>query len=244
MKITTINSIETSSICDRKCQYCPCKDQGKHREVGLMTMEVFEKAMEWILYFSRQGTQQELNLFGVGEPTLNPLLPEMIELAKKNIRIGQPVHINTNGQWIDTSTTKITEKELAYVSRLKRAGISHIDLTGHNAFRTAKAIRVLQSVNISGQLSIDYITNPNTWAGQVEWFPPQYNAGPCPWLLRGQVMIMSNGDVTRCCIDAFGTGVMGNVMTDDLSKMNCTSFALCESCHHDIGQAEQRRIIL
>lgn len=242
MKISTINSIEVSSICDRKCPYCPAKDQHLHRKTGLMTMETFEKALSWVLHFSRKGTQQELNLFGVGEPTINPLLPQMIERARKVLPLRQALHINTNGHWIDTETTEITEKEEGYARGLRRAGISHIDITGHDPFKTAKMIRIFRQVGIPGTLSFDYITAPNNWAGQVDWFSPEYEAGPCPWITRGQAMIMSDGKVTRCCIDAFGRGILGTV-DDDLAKMDVTAFGLCETCHHEVMH-EQRRIIL
>lgn len=234
MKISTINSIETSSLCDRKCPYCPAKDQGQHRKTGLMDMDTFDAALVWVRHFSVKGTQRELNLFGVGEPTLNPLLPEMISKARAVMPLRLPVHINTNGHWIDITTTLLTEGELDYARRLKTAGIDHIDITGHDAFRTAKAIRIFQAVGICGNLSFDYITQPNNWAGQVDWFKPVYNAGPCPWLGRGQVMVMSDGNVTRCCIDAFGTGILGTVH-DQLDTIEASPFALCEGCHHQVA---------
>lgn len=233
MNISTINSIETSSLCDRKCRYCPARDQGQHRPVGLMDMDTFMQALTWVRFFSVRGTQRELNLFGVGEPTLNHLLPEMIAKARTVLPMRCPVHINTNGHWVDTSTTLVTQEETDYATRLKTAGIDHIDITGHDPFRTAKAIRIFQAVGICGNLSFDYITQPNNWAGQVDWFKPIYNAGPCPWLGRGQVMVMSDGSVTRCCIDAFGTGIMGTVH-DKLDTIDMEPFGLCGKCHHQV----------
>jgi len=232
MKIQTINSIEVSSICDLSCRYCCAKDQGKYRETGLMTMDTFLQTMEWVLFFSRRGTQMELNLFGVGEPTLNPLLPDMISQARKNLRSCMPVHINTNGHWVDASTMLVTEAERNYILRLKGAGISHIDVTGHVPFRTAKAIRVLQLCGMPGRLSVDPMTAPNNWAKQVDWFNPTYNAGPCPWINKGQIMVMSNGDITRCCIDAFGKGILGRIDQTDIDAIDVSPFRLCQDCHH------------
>lgn len=222
MKITTINSIEISSLCNLKCPYCPASIQGQHRQTGLMSMETFEKAIEWARYFARKGTQREINLFGVGEPTLNPDLAYMIELARNKLPFGQKLHINTNGL--------LMTRELAV--KIKDAGIDHVDITGHDPYHTAKTIRIFREVGIAGQLSFDYITAPNNWAGQVDWFEPDYHKQwPCPWIGNGQVMVMSNGDVTRCCIDAFGTGIMGTV-NDDLTQMDVTPFELCRKCHH------------
>ena len=192
-------------------------------------METFERAIAWVAYFSGKGTQRELNLFGVGEPTLNPKLPEMIKIARENLSVKCPVHTNTNG--------KLMTKELAI--KLKQAGINHIDITGHNARDTAKCIRIFREVGIDGKLSVDYMTQPNNWAGQVDWFVPNYEY-PCPWLHNGQVMVMWNGDITRCCIDAFATGVIGNVYDNRLDQLEVTPFRLCQDCHSTVPGEENK----
>jgi hypothetical protein len=46
-------------------------------------------------------------------------------------------------------------------------------------------------------------------------------------------MVMSDGAVTRCCIDAFGTGILGTV-EDNLALMDVTPFGLCAQCHHTV----------
>lgn len=223
MKVATVNTIELSSLCDNRCRYCPASVQGEHRETGLMNRATFEKALEWALYFARQGSQREINLFGVGEPTLHPDLPEFIALARERLPFKQVLHLNTNGNRMTA--------ELARA--VKNAGIDHIDITGHDHEATARTIRIFREVGIEGNLSYDFVTAPNNWAGQVDWFEPQYDAGPCPWIHRGQVMVMSDGSVTRCCIDAFGTGIMGSVW-DDLAAMDVTPFELCRKCHHKV----------
>jgi sulfatase maturation enzyme AslB (radical SAM superfamily) len=226
MKINTINSIEVSSICDNKCKYCPAPVQGEHRETGYMTMEVFEQSLDWVRHFIKAGTQRELNLFGVGEPTLNELLPEMVEKARLALPMRIPVHLNTNG---NTMTTQLA-------MRLRNAGITHIDITDHKARSTAQCIRIFKSVGITGQLSRDFVTMPNNWAGQVDWFAPDYTL-TCNWLGYGQVMVMSNGDVTTCCIDAFGKNIVGNV-SEDITQFDLERSELCETCHHEIPAQE------
>jgi hypothetical protein len=233
MTIRTINHIETSSICDNSCRYCPAKDVHLHRPTGFMSQETFDRVMEWVKYFTRKGTQTEVNLYGIGESTLNPLLPSFIRQARSILPMRYAVHINTNGAWIDTSTPLITNKELEFAQSLKDAGINHVDITGHDAFKAAKAKRVLQSVNISGGISFDFIVNPNNWAGQVDWFKPTYDAGKCPWIHGGQAFIMSEGQIARCCIDAFGTDLIGNVH-DDIRDIETGPMELCKNCHHTI----------
>ena len=222
MRISTINSIEVSSVCNLECKYCPATKQKEFRDVGLMNIEIFEKALKWVQYFSNEGSQLELNLFGIGEPLLNEKIVEYVRMAREVVPMSQEVHLNTNGI--------LMNRDLAV--ELKDAGISSIDITGHSPYHTAKTIRILSEVGIPGQLSVDYMVRPNDWAGQVEWFESQYRY-KCPWLYRGQVMIMSDGRVTTCCIDAFGKGVVGNVW-DDLSKIELEPFELCQDCHHDV----------
>jgi len=233
MKITTINSIELSALCDNRCIYCPAPIQHAHRPVGLMTMETFIAAIEWVKKFTRAGTQRELNLFGVGEPTLNPLMVEMVAYARNHCRFEQVLHTNTNGNTMGPELAR----------DLKNAGISQIDITGHNAHSLAKTIRIFKAVGIEGQLSMDFATNPNNWAGQVDWFEPDYDAGPCPWVGIGQAFVMWNGDVSTCCIDAFGKQIIGNIFDDDLTELDVLPGKLCETCHHTIEQ-EPGRIIL
>ncbi len=229
MRITTINTIELSSICDNECPYCPAKDQSKYRQVGFMTWEVFKKACEWVLYFHKLGTQKELNLFGVGESTLHPNIIEMVSYARKNLPFKQSLHLNTNGN------------KMTYVkaNSLKQAGITSIDITGHKPEATARTIRIFREVGIPGQLSVDFMTTPNNWAGQVHWFPPDqsisvYQNNPCPWILKGQTMVMSDGSLTTCCIDAFGKNIFGNILKDDLNKLLIHPSELCKKCHHEI----------
>jgi MoaA/NifB/PqqE/SkfB family radical SAM enzyme len=226
MKITTINSIETSSLCDNKCEYCPAPLQHKHRPVGSMTWDTFEIAIDWVLHLCRKGTQRELNLFGVGEPLLNINIVSFVEYARKKLPFRQKIHLNTNGN--------LMNEQVAMA--LKRAGISQIDITAHKPRSAAKTIRIFQKVGIPFVVSLDFVTRPNDWAGQVDWFKPDYyktQGMECPWLGRGQVMVMSNGDITPCCIDAFGTGIFANIhRIEDFEKLDVAAFRLCETCHH------------
>lgn len=222
-KIRTINSIEISSLCDNNCAYCPASLQHQYRKTGLMDMRTFVAAIAWVARMQKRGTQRELNLFGVGEPTLNPLLPEMISVARARLGPHQRLHMNTNGNGMT--------RELAIA--LQNAGITSIDITGHDHFVTAKTAQLFRELNISHRISHDFVTQPNNWAGQVDWLKPDYSY-PCNWLRDGQVMIMSNGAVTACCIDAFGRGIFASVW-DDLNIAESKPFETCLHCHHVVS---------
>lgn len=224
MKITTINSIEVSSLCNNKCQYCPAPLQSSYRKTGLMDMDIFKKALEWVLYFSRRGTQQELNLFGVGEPTLNPDLVEMAAMAKRHLSVNKPLHLNTNGV--------LMTPQLAM--DLKKAGVDKIDITGHDHYITARTVKIFKKIGMPSTVSYDFAISPNNWAGQVDWFEPDYRY-PCPWLGRGQIMVMSTGDITTCCLDAFGRGIFTNV-NENIALAELKPFDTCSSCHHIVPE--------
>lgn len=224
MKIRTIMNVELSSICNNKCEYCPAPIQGKYRPTGFMTMETFEEVIGWIIRLDRQGTQREVNFFGVGEPLLNPQFMEMMEYACDKLPTYIRKHVNTNGNLLTSDIAK----------RLYQIGIREVDVTGHDPRITARAVRILQDADINYKVSFDFIMAPNNWAGQVDWFEPRYpKPYPCPWIHNGQVMIMSDGNITRCCIDAFGTGIFAN-LSMDIDQIEVTPFALCEKCHHTI----------
>ena len=220
-KLTCIDHIETSSLCDNSCEYCPARVQGTRRPVGLMTLETFEKAMSWVDYCVANKTQGQINLYGVGEPTLNPNLVKMVEIARQHLPWPLALHLNTNGNQMTP--------ELA--AALKKAGINQIDVTGHKPKIAAGAIRMLRQQRIFGVLNQDFILQPNNWAEQVEWFEPDYRY-ECPWLYHGRAFIMWNGSVSRCALDAFGQGIIGDIWSLDPATVELTRFKLCETCHH------------
>lgn len=223
--VKTINSIEVASICNNSCPYCPAPLQHKHRETGLMEMTVFECALDWVARFVELGSQKELNLFGVGEPTLHPDLVVMTRTAREALGPDRTLHLNTNG--------KLMTDGLAL--ELKHAGIDSIDITGHDHRITARTVQLFERLRIPYRVSHDFAVRPNNWAGQVDWFTPQYRY-PCHWLRDGQVMVMSNGDVTACCLDAFGRGVFSNVFDEDLDRREARPFETCKTCHHIVPE--------
>jgi MoaA/NifB/PqqE/SkfB family radical SAM enzyme len=195
-----------------------------------MQIATFEKAIEWVKRFCQAGTQLETNLFGVGEPMLHPRVVQFVAYARQQLPFQHDIHLNTNG---NTMTVELAQA-------LKDAGVTAIDVTGHDHRATAKTLRIFRNVGIAHSLSYDFAITPNNWAEQVDWFTPEYNTGPCPWLCRGQVMVMSNGDVTTCCIDAFGKNILGNIFDDDLSQLEVPYSELCKKCHHTVPNELQR----
>ena len=228
MKAKTIMNIEVSAICNLKCKYCMSPYQSQYRRVGLMDRGTFEKCVEWIKYFIQKGTQTEINLFGVGEPTMNSNLVEYVKRLRSAIPLCIDIHTNTNGG--------LMTEELA--KNLISAGINQIDITGHNHLWTARTLRLFKRLNVKTHLTYDFAIVPNDWAGQVDWFKSELRY-PCPWLHRGQLFIAWNGDIFQCCLDAKATNIMGNIHKNEPEDIECKEFILCKKCHQIIPENKQ-----
>lgn len=222
MKLQTITNIETSAKCNLSCQYCMSPIQMKWRDVGLMSMHTFEATMDIVKKLVKKGTQREINLFGVGEPLLNEHIIDMLKMAKRISPIW-PVHLNTNGIFF---TEEIAKK-------LKDAGLDGIDITGHNHKATATSIKICKKMQLKYNVTYDFAIAPNNWAGQVDWFEPDYTY-PCPWVARGQAFVMWDGAIVNCCFDAKKMNVLGNVYDTPIDAINIKPFELCGKCHQKI----------
>lgn len=225
MKPTTIMNIEVSALCNLKCQYCLSRIQNQYRRTGLMDRSTFEKCVEWVKYFLKKGTQTEVNLFGVGEPTMNSNLTEYTKILRKELPLCINIHTNTNGGYMTEELAK----------GLIDAGMNQIDITGHEHSYTAKTLRLFRRLGIKTNLTYDFVIVPNDWAGQVDWFKSEVNY-PCPWLHRGQLFIAWNGDILQCCFDAKATNVLGNIFKNEPDDIDCKPFGLCEKCHQTLPE--------
>ncbi len=229
-KVGCIKNLEVASVCNLACPYCPCSGQGRYREVGLMDEATFDRSLYWLDKFVRAGTQQELNLFGIGEPSLYPGYAELVRRCREIMPRYLPLRLNTNG-------LLATEE---WIEEVILAGADALDLTDHDAAASTRTIQIFNRLserypNFRFGYSRDGITNPNNWGGLVDWVPVvQHKRVLCPWLSTGQVMIQSDGNVVRCCQDSHARGVLGTVWQDDLDRLDHTTFIQCVTCHEAV----------
>lgn len=98
--------IDTSEVCNLKCNYCfRSKD---HKEYGyalknqIMSMEVFKKTADSIATFSEE--PRKISLSASGEPLANKNIPEMVKYLKE--RVSTPIELYTNGLLLDEQYAK------------------------------------------------------------------------------------------------------------------------------------------
>lgn len=87
-------NVEVSSICNIKCKYCLHSVEQKMNSLGNMSLTVFTEIVSQMKKF--QNKLEKLVINGVGEPLCNPVLPEMLSIAKQS-NISKKIEFFTNG---------------------------------------------------------------------------------------------------------------------------------------------------
>ncbi len=228
--IRDIHQIEITTECNLRCHYCPHYPKlprpKMHMEYG-----TFCRAMETVAHFVDQGTQTELSLTGIGEPTMHPQFVDYVRMARQTIGPNRMLTIPTNG-------LLLTEDLCAKIAEFNpRVFISlHRPEKAAHAVEAAKKYGLLENINISAAVdSFD-------WAGyQKNWTPIRSAQNiTCEYLRSGWGVILVDGRVTTCCLDAEakeqlkGGGVVGSVW-DDPDSLRIQPWGDnnigCKACH-------------
>jgi hypothetical protein len=210
-----IHQIELTTRCNLRCRYCPSPQKLRPHED--MTDETFALAMDLVEHFCRVGTQHELSLTGVGESLLHPRFFEMVEFARSIIGPRDLV-ITTNGLLLDDAACErlkpFAPKVFVSLHRPEKAG---------PAVEAAKRAGIFAGANPAPSVSAF------DWAGQVKWHVSAPRT-PCEYLRMGWGVVLVDGRVTTCCLDATGGGSFGTVH-DTPDQLALSPWKLCESCH-------------
>ena len=235
--VTSLHQIEITSRCNLRCVYCTSPNL-KRPKID-MTEETFRRALEWVAYYRKAGTQGELNLAGIGESTMHPQFIDFIKLAREAVGIENKMIIATNG--------------LTFTEEIARAA-AEVDLrvcvSMHRPEKAALAIALAKRYGVLEGVSADPSMNPNDWAGQVDFEPARISppkAFACPWMRGGWIFVLADGQISRCCLDSDGSGVFtayGPHSGDYPITVYChpsdlafgtSPWKLCATCYQDIN---------
>ena len=228
--ITAIHQIEMTSRCNLRCKYCPSPNLG--RDKMDMSREHYELSLRWAKYFVAKGTQRELNIVGIGESTLHPNFIEWTALARETIG-DIPLVITTNG--------------LLFTDELAKAIAPYrpsVFVSLHRPEKAGHAIEAAKKYGLLAGASADPSLSAIDWAGQVKWFN---SAGTreCMWVKYGRVMVMADGRITSCCLDASGSGIIGSI-EDDVLQLKTAPYVLCGTCDQRLninGYTQEKRVV-
>ncbi len=106
-----IFDIEVTNACNLRCRFCP-RDEMK--DVGFMSKKTFDHFLNGVPLRSTDNVA----FVGMGEPTLNPLLPEFVSLVKERYP-KLTAWVTTNGTRLGTDV----------VPRLVNAGLDILDIS-------------------------------------------------------------------------------------------------------------------
>jgi hypothetical protein len=218
--INAIHQIEITSRCNLKCSYCPSPNLGRPKVD--MTNSVFDRALQWVKHYVAIGKQNELNLAGIGESTIHPQFIDFLARARGMFPTIKIIFA-TNG-------IQITEEQVAQMAPYN----PEVWVSLHQPKKAAEAVSLYRKYDLLKGISIDPSVNANDWAGQVKWKNDFPGDMACQWLRSGKVMVMADGRITTCCLDATGAGVIGHV-DDQIGSIQSKPYDLCKTCHQEIG---------
>lgn len=218
--IRELHQIEITSRCNLRCVYCVHRTMPRSK--ADMADDVYAQALKWAATFVERGTQQSLNLAGIGESTLHPDFVRYVHLAREAVGPDCMLVLATNGLLMDDATAEaIAPADPAvYVSL-------------HRPEKAGPAVEALRRAGILAGVSADPSVAATDWAGQVKW---HRSAAPrrCMWVTGGQVFAMSDGRLTVCSFDGKGQETLGTVW-DDLDELRTRPYFLCPTCDQDLG---------
>jgi hypothetical protein len=220
--LRSIHQIEITSRCNLRCRYCVHPTMARSK----MDMEprIFARSLAWAKEFKRRGTQGALNLAGIGESTMHPNFIDFLALARESLGPPEEQHLDlaTNGLLVTD------ELAMAMKPFSPRVWVSL-----HRPEKAGPAVEALKRAGLIAGVSADASISATNWAGQVKWHVSAQRT-PCPWVVGGWAIVLSDGRMTRCSFDGEAKGLLGHV-DEDVTKMRTSAYSLCATCHQDVG---------
>lgn len=199
-----------------------------------MTVDTFARALEWCKHFERKGTQGELSLTGIGETLLHPEWRTLVKLAREALPTSF-ICFSTNGLLLDDDACRhLAEHQVAVFVSL------------HRPEKAGPAINAARRAGILVDTNASAATSSFDWAGLLadKWQVTAPVGNACAYLRDGWSVVLADGRVTTCCLDATGAGVVGHV-DDKIGSLSIAPWGDekvgCEACHERVPELEELR---
>ena len=219
MKLQWIHKIETSSICNLKCSYCP-NPKGLPYGHENMSEETFDHVCYWVEKLNPTGQPQNepiIWLHGIGEPLLNPNIISFVEKLSKLVKVG----FSTNG-------ILLTEE---IIKDLDNVNLSHLTISRHNEKAFNQAVMNCHKVKPKFKVDIQSVFNDD-WAGQITSELPDKEKTffHCAHIETGGAHVLWNGNIINCCVDSQSYPILGSVYDKEIRNIDIETIPLCKNC--------------
>lgn len=225
--VRDVHQLELTTRCNLKCHYCPHYPKLPRPQED-MAWDTFEAALDLVAFFVRQNTQTELSLTGIGESLLHPRFVEMVAAAREAIGPQRQLTVTTNGLLLDDAMC-------AALAPFRPA----IFVSLHRPERAALAIVAARKHGLLAGRNTAFADSAFDWAGYQKNWTPIVSAPkiPCEYLRSGWCVVLVDGRVATCCLDADGSSVVGDVR-DDPDKLALRPWGDekkgCAACHMSV----------
>jgi len=194
-----------------------------------MTEAIFRRTLEWCARLNDRldDKRAELAITGLGESLLHPHIVHFLKLAREALP-ANPITIATNGIAL---TDDLAKAIAPYRPRL------YISL--HRPERAKGAIEIAKKYGLFEMVNCAAATSSFDWAGLLDW----HVSAPrsiCEFLRSGWGMVLVDGSIVVCCLDAVGTSKIGHV-DDPIESLTKPGTGLkpwgddkigCAACHN------------
>lgn len=232
--------IETTSICNTKCSFCPHSEM--KREKMIMPDHIFKRAVREI----KAMKLRNIGLYYFGEPLTDPQLADRINFIKKDYHCY--IQVITNGLLLDDSwADKLLQTDLDELlisldatdkesyEKIRKGSFDKVERNVLNfASLKKEKPKLIVRTMVTGDNKKQVKKFTKYWKGKVD--EVQYGRihnfnnkwaeshnkhilnSPCLFLWT-QLIILSDGSVIPCCIDYEGNLRLGNIMNKSLNKI-------------------------
>lgn len=250
--------IETCTLCNHRCVFCP-HSTTFIRKKEIMTFDTYKYIIDKLHDETPQIT--EVTVSGFGEAFLDPTIMEKIEYAADR---GYKVHSVTNGTLLHlfnliyimslVSDIRIslhsldvdnyikitggTKKELISLLQTIEFIIKHKTITNTKLIITVDLIDINQKeVNefiklYNDRIDLLEIWKPHNWVNDLNYREGPTIKNTCGRPERGPIQIQVDGTINMCCFDYNGKLLLGNFLNQTIEEIFNSDVYLDLKKHH------------
>ena len=258
--------IETCTLCNYKCMFCPYSTTF-NRKKEVMSLELFMYLLSKIKDEAPQIT--DCTISGFGEATLDDTLLEKIKYAKSK---EMNVHFLTNGSLLDNELIdNLLELEIDSfrISLHAIEGNTYSLITGQTKYNIEQILESIKYIikkssnkiiitsdiinenreeikNIISSFdkkAILEIWEPHNWTDWGKYREGKIIKQTCGRPFNGPIQVQVNGTINMCCFDYNGKLLLGDFKIQTLEEIFNSEPYLTIKKHHEKGTIEKSRLL-